>query len=476
MENIIDINEALNFFKLTINDLVKTISVAMNRQATYADIYIEYTTSNAITFKEDKIDYAYEDIDSGAGIRVVSEERSGYAFTEIITPQDLMKAAGFANKISTGSCDYTPININYLDIKENKYPIIKRWDDYTTSDKNVYLQRLNDRIKELNSDISNVNINFYNETKKILFFNSNGDIYTDIRPIANLSASCIIHKGGKTGNANVSRSFLKGYKFFNDEIIEEMAQEIVRNVRLNLISTKPQGGKMPVVMGNGESGILLHEAIGHTFEADFIRKKTSVFCNQLGNKICNPEINIVDDGTIPYNRGSINYDDEGVASQKTYLITSGVLTGFLHDRISARYFGVEPTGNGRRASFRKEPIPRMRATYMENGTHTLDEMISEVKHGVYVESYSNGEVEIGAGNFTFYVKQGYLIEQGKLTAPIKDINVIGNGPEALSNISMVGNDLRISNATWMCGKNGQRCPVSCGMPSVLVNNLTVGGE
>lgn len=476
MGNINEINDALDFFKLTVNDLQKSIETAMCRQATYADIYIEYTTSNAISFKEDKIDYAYEDIDSGAGVRVISNEHSGYAYTEIITPADLIKAANFANKISSGNKEYYPININCLEIKNNRYPILKSWDNYTTSDKNIYLQKLNNRIKMLDCNISNIKINFFNETKKILFFNSSGDIYTDVRPTANLSVSCIIQKEGKTGNANISRSYLKGYEFFSKTLIEEMAQELIKRANLNLVSTKPQGGKMPVVMGCGESGILLHEAIGHTFEADFIRKKTSVFCNQLGNKICNPEINIIDDGTIPFNRGSINFDDEGVESQKTYLITEGVLTGFLHDRISAMHFGVKPTGNGRRSSFRKEPIPRMRATYMENGTHTLDEIIAQVDNGVFVESYSNGEVEIGAGNFTFYVNQGFLIEKGKLTAPIKDINVIGNGPDALANISMVGNDLKISNSSWTCGKNGQSCPVSCGMPSVLVNNLTVGGE
>lgn len=476
MEQAISINKALDFFKLTINDLQKAISVAMSRKATYADIYIEYTTTNAIIYKEDKIDYAYEDIDSGAGIRVVSDEHSGYAYTEIITPKDLIKAANFANKISDGNIDFAPVNINFLEIKNNRYPILKSWDDYTTNDKSRYLDLLNSKIKNKDSNISNIKINFSNETKKILFINSEGDIYADIRPTANLSVSCIIVDGEKTGDANISKSFLKGYEFFDEEMIEKMAKELVDRARLNIISTKPQGGKMPVVMGCGESGILLHEAIGHTFEADFIRKKTSVFCNQLGNKICNSEITIVDDGTIPFNRGSINFDDEGIEGEKTHLITDGVLTGFLHDRISARHFGVKPTGNGRRSSFRKEPIPRMRSTYMENGNHSLEEMIAEVNKGVFVESYSNGEVEIGAGNFTFYVKQGYMIENGKLTTPIKDINVIGNGPEALANISMVGNDLEISNATWMCGKNGQNCPVSCGMPSVLVNNLTVGGE
>ena len=192
--------------------------------------------------------------------------------------------------------------------------------------------------------------------------------------------------------------------------------------------------------------------------------------------ICNPLINVVDDGTIPHNRGSINFDDEGIEGQKTYIVAKGRLNSYLHDRISARHYGVAPTGNGRRESFRYTPMPRMRATYMEAGPHTEEEMIANVKQGVYVDVFSNGQVQIGAGDFTFYVKSGWLIQNGRLTTPIKDINIIGNGPEALAAISMVGNNLRIDNGTWTCGKEGQNCAVTCGMPSVLVDKLTVGGE
>ena len=230
-----------------------------------------------------------------------------------------------------------------------------------------------------------------------------------------------------------------------------------------------------LVMGAGASGILLHEAMGHAFEADFNRKGQSVFSGKMGQKVCDSSISIVDDGTIPGNRGACYYDDEGVPGQKTYMVKDGILNSYLHDRISAKWYGVSPTGNGRRESFRYNPIPRMRATYMESGTASPEDIIASVRKGIYVDEFSNGQVKIGEGDFTFYVKSGYMIEDGKLTAPVKDINIIGNGPQALADIVCVGNDMKIDNGTWTCGKE-QSVPVSCGIPTVMVKSLTVGGE
>ena len=232
---------------------------------------------------------------------------------------------------------------------------------------------------------------------------------------------------------------------------------------------------MSVVMGAGASGILLHEAMGHAFEADFNRKGQSIFSEKMGQRICPEGINIVDDGTVANNRGAGNYDDEGVPGEKTYMVEDGILRSYLHDRISAQWYGVKPTGNGRRENFRYNPIPRMRATYMESGSADPEGIIASVKDGIYVDEFSNGQVKIGEGDFTFFVKSGYLIEDGHLTMPVKDINIIGNGPQALSDIVAVGNDMRIDNGTWTCGKE-QSVPVSCGIPTILVSSLTVGGE
>ena len=266
-----------------------------------------------------------------------------------------------------------------------------------------------------------------------------------------------------------------GFELLTDDLVIEVADEVIKRCSFLFNAVQPKGGEMPVVMGSGGSGILLHEAVGHAFEADFNRKNTSIFSDKMGQKICHESINIVDDGTLVGNRGSCNFDDEGIKGQKTYMVKDGILNSYLHDRISAKHYGVEPTGNGRRESFRFMPLPRMRATYMENGSVKEKDLISSIKKGVYVDTFSNGQVQIGAGDFTFFVKSGYLIENGKLTQPIKDINIIGNGPEALADIIGVGDNNSLENATWTCGKE-QYCPVSCGMPSVLVKNLIVGGN
>lgn len=233
---------------------------------------------------------------------------------------------------------------------------------------------------------------------------------------------------------------------------------------------------MSVVMAAGASGILLHEAMGHAFEADFNRKRQSIFADKMGRQICRKGINIVDDGTLMSSRGAGNFDDEGIPGQKTYMVSDGQLTSYLHDRISAAYYGVTPTGNGRRESFRYNPIPRMRATYMESGSDgSLQDLISSVRKGIFVDQFSNGEVKIGEGDFTFYVRSGYLIEGGRLTQPIKDVNIIGNGPKTLADIQAVAGDLIVDEGTWTCGKE-QSVAVSCGIPSVLIGKLTVGGE
>jgi TldD protein len=285
-----------------------------------------------------------------------------------------------------------------------------------------------------------------------------------------------MEENGQMENSYAARAYRKGFEFLNEDLINILAREAVDNTAILFKAVKPKGGEMPVVMAAGGSGILLHEAIGHAFEADFNRKRTSIFCDLLGKKICSEHINVVDDATIPFNRGSVNFDDEGVEGQKTYIVKDGVLTSYLHDRISAKHYGVPSTGNGRRDTFRNIPIPRMRATYMEAGNVTEEEIISTVKKGIYAQQFTNGQVQIGAGDFTFFVKSGYLIEDGKLTQPIKDINIIGNGPKALADITMVAANAEIDNGTWTCGKDGQSCPVTCGMPSALVSKLTVGGE
>lgn len=470
-----EMNDMLNHFGVSESDLKKVITVALEKGGEYADLYFEHTFSNYLGLQDGKVNRASSGIDYGVGIRVVAGDQTGYAYVENITLDEMMKAARTASRIASGSAQTPPVKMDEKTFT-NHYPIIKSWEDISVQMKMPFLEKLNKRIFDMDNKVTKVNASLNDSTSYILYYNSEGLLCHDYRPMIMARASCIMENDGKIENASASRAARKGYEFLTDNIIEEIAKEAVDTASLMFNAIKPKGGEMPVVMSAGSSGILLHEAIGHAFEADFNRKQTSIFSDKLGKKICDEHINVVDNGIIDGDRGSINFDDEGVASQKTYIVKNGVLNSYLHDRISAKYYGVAPTGNGRRESFRCIPIPRMRSTYMENGNCTEADIIASVKQGVFVDIFTNGQVQIGAGDFTFFVKSGYLIENGKLTQPIKDINIIGNGPKALADVTMVGNNLKIDQGAWTCGKNGQSAPVSQGLPSVLVKKLTVGGE
>ncbi|MDR2138636.1 MAG: TldD/PmbA family protein [Tannerella sp.] len=468
---------ALNHFGVSGNNLKSTLSAALEKGGEYADLFFEHTYSNSLGLQDGAVNRASSNIDFGMGVRVICGDRTGYAYVENLTPGEMLKAAQTAARIAVDSNgSRKPVNLTDVVPVHDFYTVQTAWDKVVVKDKMPWLQQLNDRIFALDRRVIKVIAGLGDTTSHIFFCNSAGETFYDYRPMAQLHAQCIMAKGRRIENNYASRSFRMGVEFLTDELVNTLAAEVVDKTALLFDSVKPRGGEMPVVMGAGGSGILLHEAIGHAFEADFNRKNISIFSDKLNRAICARHISVVDDGTIPFNRGSVNVDDEGVAGQKTYIVRNGILTSYLHDRISARHYGVAPTGNGRRESFRMTPVPRMRATYMEAGNYSEEEIIAAVKKGIYAAGFTNGQVQIGAGDFTFFVKNGYLIENGKLTQPVKDINIIGNGPKALADITMTGNNYRMDNGTWTCGKDGQSCPVTCGMPSALVSKLTVGGE
>ena len=319
-------------------------------------------------------------------------------------------------------------------------------------------------------------LSFADEESEVWIVTSEGVVRHDVQPMTRLIASCVAEQNGarETGSYNVAAR--EGWAFYTPERIDRLIREAVRRTVLMFEAVQPKGGEMPVVLGAGSSGILLHEAIGHGMEADFNRKGVSIYADRIGKRIAAPFVNIVDDATPAGARGAINVDDEGNPAGCTRLVEDGVLATYLHDAISACHYGVAPTGNGRRESYRHPPLPRMRATYMLPGPHRTEEIIRSVKRGVYCQNFSNGQVNIGAGDFTFYVKNGHLIEDGRLTRPIKDVNLIGNGPKALEQVDMVSDDLVIDEGGWTCGKDGQSVPVSQGLPTVRVSSMTVGGR
>ena len=467
---------AANHFGVTEADLKKVMAVALEKGGNYADLYFEHTFNNSVSLMDGKVNNCGSNIDFGMGVRVLSGDQSGYAYVEGVTLEEMLRAARTAARIASSGRAGKPVGLTEKTIARSRYAVATPWEDVGVKEKIPYLEKLNEKIFSLDNRVRKVQAYLQDSTSHVLFCNSEGVSYYDYRPMVSFMAVCIMEENGKMENGYAGRSYRKGFEFMTDDIVDIIAREAVDKTAILFKAVKPKGGEMPVVMGAGGSGILLHEAIGHAFEADFNRKRTSIFCDLLGKKVCDEHINVVYDGTIAFNRGAVNFDDEGVEGQKTYIVKEGILTSYLHDRISAKHYGVAPTGNGRRDTFRNTPIPRMRATYMEAGNMKEADIISTVKKGIYCDQFTNGQVQIGAGDFTFFVKSGYLIEDGKLTQPVKDINIIGNGPKALADITMVANNDKIDNGTWTCGKDGQSCPVTCGMPSALVSKLTVGGE
>lgn len=473
---IIDFNTniALEHFNVTKQLLLQVVAEAMSKGADYADLFFEHTNRNQLVLQDGEVNRTASSIDYGVGIRAVVGDQTGYAYVENTNLKDMLSAARTAANIASQAKDLSAIKIQEKTYR-NHYPIQHPWIDATVANKKEFLQKTNARIFELDKRTTRASITLADSTSRILFFNSEGTLSADYQPMCLMYAQCTMEEDGKIESGSSSRAYRMGFEFLTDALIEALAQEAVLQTSRLFGAIRPRAGEMPVVMAAGESGILLHEAIGHAFEADFNRKGMSIFSDKLGKQICNKNINVVDDGTLFQARGSINMDDEGVESQKTYIVKDGMLESYLHDRISAKHYGVPPTGNGRRESFREIPLPRMRVTYMENGYMNEEDIISSVKKGIYVDDFTNGQVQIGAGDFTFFVKTGYLIENGKLTQPIKDINIIGNGPKALADISMVGNNIKIENGAGTCGKDGQSVPVGYGMPTILVDKLTVGG-
>jgi len=469
-----DVKSYLDHFEVSPQMLQQVIAEAMSKGGDYADLFFEHKTSNTLSLEDSKVNQAYSNVDYGMGVRVLKGDQTGFAYTETTGLSDMLKVARTAANIASD-----PVTFNNGEILEkmppNYYKISQKWEHTSVGDKIPYVQQVNNRVFELDEKVTKVRVSLSDESAQVMFYNSEGLLSYDYRPMASLRVSCVMETDGQIENGRSARAFRKGFEFLGENLVEELAQEAVERTNMLFDATKPRAGEIPVVLGAGGSGILLHEAMGHAFEADFNRKGTSIFSDKMGTSVAEDFINIIEDGTMENNRGALNIDDEGNDVKKVYLVKDGVLNSYIHDRISANFYGVDPTGNGRRQSFRHVPLPRMRITYMEPGPHSREDILAEVDYGVYVDNFSNGQVNIGAGDFTFFVKSGYLIENGRLTQPIKDINIIGNGPQALADITMAAGDYKTDNGTWSCGKGGQSVPVSMGLPTVLVKKLTVGG-
>ena len=457
-------------------DMIRQVmSEALHYGGDYCDLFFQNELSNSIRLQDNIVNSASTNVTLGVGIRVLNGNQTGYSFTEDISLASMKAAARTAAGIASGSPKAAPQTYNATKLM-NYYDTKISYEDVGVKDKVTMLQSINDDVFKQDPRVVKASVNFSDSENYILVVNSEGSIASDYQPMLRISVGCTAEEEGRRENNYFDFSARDDFSFLTEEKLKRLPREAVaRTVKLFEAQTPP-AGEFPVVLSAGSAGILLHEAIGHGMEADFNRQGISLYSEKMNKKIAAPFVTIVDNGTNDHIRGSINVDDEGIPSQETVLVEDGVLRTYIHDRISADHYGVKPTGNGRRESFKHYPMPRMRNTYMRSGPHEYEEMISSVKYGILADQFTNGQVNIGPGDFTFYVKSGSLIEDGKITTPIKDVNIIGNGPDVLSKVTMVANDMKMAEGGWTCGKNGQGVPVSQGMPSVLVSSITVGGR
>ncbi|MEE9386628.1 MAG: metallopeptidase TldD-related protein [Nannocystaceae bacterium] len=442
-----------------------------------ADVYFQHSRSNSIVFQDGIVSRASTSVDQGVGVRAVVGDQVGYAYTEELTPESMKGAARSAAAIARGAQGgRIEVPGAFRTTRcPSYYELSVPWADVGVQRKLPLIRRVAELAKGSDPAIEKVQIYWADSEERVLLADLAGRIVTDYRPMTRLHVSLTATRNGVTQSHGSNIAAREGIEWYSEQRLAAVVKEAAERTMILFEARRPPAGEFPVVLAAGASGILLHEAIGHGMEADFNRKNTSIYADMLGKKIAPDFVNIVDDGTVAHHRGALNVDDEGEPCGKTVLVENGVLASYLHDSISARHYGVKSTGSGRRESFRHAPLPRMRCTYMMDGPHTPGEIIASVKKGIIAETFTNGQVQIGAGDFTFYIKNGWLIENGKVTAPIKDCNIIGNGPEALKAVTMAANDFKLDTGGWTCGKDGQSVPVSQGLPTVLVSELTVGG-
>ncbi len=453
----------------------KILKEALMYGGDYADVFFENSINNSVKIQDRIVNSANTNITLGVGIRVLKGDQTGYSFTEDINLESMKSAARTAASIASRSAKAPPTEFTPMSLP-NYYPTQIPWEKLGIDKRIAIIKSLDDATFALDNRIVKNSVSMYDSEKHILVANSEGKICTDYQPMLRVNVYCTAEQNGELESNGYNYSARDDINYLTPERLDRLPKMAVEST-VKLFDAKPApAGEFPVVLTPGSSGILLHEAIGHGMEADFNRINSSIYSDKLNKRIAPEFVNIVDSGLNPNVRGSINVDDECNHSKETMLVEDGILRSYLHDRISANHYGVEPTGNGRRESFKHIPMPRMRNTYMLNGPHTFDEIIANVDYGILADQFLNGEVNIGPGDFTFYVKLGSLIENGKITAPIKDVNIIGNGPEILKRVTMVGNDYSMAETGWTCGKNGQSVPVSHGLPSILVSSITVGGR
>ncbi len=463
-------------FGVSERDLERYLAEALSSGGDYADLYFEYLATTSISIDESIVKSAVEGVSLGVGIRVISGERTGYAYSDDLSPDKIRKAARVAAHIAEGPASSGVSGFRHTQTR-NLYPVVPAPTDTSLAERVRLVKRADEAARAHDDRVFQVQASYGDSLRHILVAASDGAVAWDRQPMARLNVLVLAaadggepQRGYSGGGGRVALSF-----FLEEKTPEYFAREAARQAIVQLDAVEAPSGEMTVVLGPGWPGILLHEAVGHGLEADFNRKGVSAFSGRIGEKVASGLVTVVDDGTLPNRRGSINIDDEGHPSRRNVLIEDGILRGYLHDTLSSRLMKAPLTGNGRREGYQHAPIPRMTNTFMLAGESDPEEIIRSVPKGLYCATFAGGQVDITSGNFVFSATESYLIEDGRLTKPVRGATLVGNGPEALRHVTMVGGDLQLDEGIGVCGKEGQSVPVGVGIPTVKMERMTVGG-
>ncbi|WP_414829403.1 metalloprotease TldD [Alteromonas sp. H39] len=459
--------------------LEKALGQIHRHDTDFADLYFQSSQHETWVLEDGIIKEGSYNIERGVGVRAISGEKTGFAYSDEISPEALTKACQAARTIAPegGSAKVAALTKgDYVARYQSDNPILAMQD----AEKITLLKAVDAYIRKKEPGINQVVVSLSGVYEEVLIAASDGTLATDIRPLVRLNCSVLMEKGERRERGSAGAGGRYAYSFFTQDengkpYYEQLAEDALHMARVNMEAIASPAGTMPVVLGNGWPGVLLHEAVGHGLEGDFNRKGASTFSGRMGQQVAAKGVTVVDDGTLENRRGSLSVDDEGTPTQHNVLIEDGKLTGYMQDKMNARLMGVKPTGNGRRESYAHLPMPRMTNTYMLAGQHDPQEIIASIDKGIYAPNFAGGQVDITSGKFVFSSAEAYLIENGKITAPVKGATLIGNGPEVMQKISMIGNDVALDKGVGVCGKDGQSVPVGVGQPTLKVDELTVGG-
>ena len=452
----------------------RLLAVALSRGGDYADLFFEYRAGGGFSYDEGILKAASRGVSMGLGVRVLRGDATGYAYTEDLTLESMSRAAETAAQIATAGGGTDKVTLTVRRVPE-RYELGAVSLDTPGRDKRTLLERASAAAFAHDPHIVKAEASFAEEIREVLIATSDGVLAFDSQPLFRFGVRAIAERDGKRQEGSSGGGGRMTLAYFDDRSPEVHAREAARQAVLMLDARDAPAGEVNVVLAPGDSGILLHEAVGHGLEADFNRKGTSNYAGQVGQEVASDLCSVVDDATLLQSRGTINVDDEGNQPSRSVLIENGKLVGYMHDRLSAKHYKLGATGNGRRESFRSAPLPRMTNTVLLAGPHDPEEILKSVKRGVFAKKFGGGQVDIGNGDFVFSLTESYLIEDGRITGPLKGVNLIGNGPDVLRQVTMLGADVEVSDGIWTCGKDGQSVPVGVGCPTIKIDKITVGG-